>query len=164
MRSLKANSTILPAVISGLCAAIAAYLMIGLITNSKQANISENKMSSGISKCTSESSSDVNKKLAKGYVLAALPVSDLAVLKKKLQKGTKVNVIGVEPKNLTGAANARTILTNIEVFDVPTDSASSIRETDSSLIVLMSIEECERLFGFLAEGTIRVVISAGSAE
>jgi hypothetical protein len=164
LRSFKANTTILPAIISGLCAAIAAYLLIGIISNAKQADNQVNKLYSGISKPASETPSEVNKELAKGYVLAALPVSDLAILKQRFKKGTRVNVIGVEAKSISTTSNTRTILKNIEVLEAPTADTSAFKENDSSLIVLMRIDECERLYDFLSNGTIRVVISAKAAE
>lgn len=164
LASVKENKTVTAAVISGLAAAIAVYLFIVMFVSPEQSetNIQSYERSKQIPQ--GESISNLDQKLKSGYVIAALPVADIGLLKQRIRQGTRINILGGKADNPNNAGAAQTILTNVEVIDLQAADGSALREQDSGLLILLSQQESERLFSLLDSGTARIVISGGLAK
>lgn len=148
------------AVAAGLCAAIAAYLAIGVVSGAGADSYARAQLSGHVKTAVKENQSYL-RDVKDGHVIAALPTNDLMFLKGLIKAGSKINIVGVEstPLSISNSEAGRTLLSDIEVFDVVTRNNGSISEQTQGILVLLTKEESERLFGFMAKGSIRIVIA-----
>lgn len=153
------NRTFVYALVSGLSAAIAALLLITLIPGLRSPSELDLTPNSGSRKIMTAKKSITDIEISKGNAIAALPIESFSLLKGSIKTGTRLNVIGVINSGQPVGLPAQTILTNIMVVALPAAASSSIREADDGVLVSLSQEECERLYGFLSSGTIRVVVA-----
>lgn len=93
-----------------------------------------------------------------GRVFAALVVDDYEILKTFLRKGARINVIQCGTAGGEDIGDAKTILKDVLIAEVPTPARNQSIKSAGILIDITS-EESEQLAAYANSGKLKIVIS-----
>lgn len=154
------NSSIQMAVLAGLAAAVAAYLILtaGVFTKGKTTNIEKNVLSARNGQRQSQGLATGSQVRNETRMLTALRISDYEILRPRLRKGIRVNIICGYGENQNMGPQEKTILENVLVAEVPLSSGSRLSSREQGILIETTKEESERLASIASAEPLRIVI------
>ncbi len=155
--SIWRNSSMQMAVLAALAASIAGYLIFssGAFSNGKP--VAAGKKALIAEKVIQRPAVD-GKPRNEQKMLMALRISDYEILKPRLKKGLRINIIYGEGPSQDNGLRGKTILEDILVAEVPPNSSSRLSSGEQGILIEITKEDGERLAGIAGLEPIRILI------
>jgi hypothetical protein len=154
------NTSLQMAILAGLAVAIATYLILTsgvFATRNISSNAQKSKPKKGRIVEKNEITDGVQTE-KKSRVLMALRISDYEVLKPRLRKGAKINIIYGYGEGRNSNTQVRTFMENVLIVEVPPSSNSRLSAEEQGILIEVSKEESERLASLTTAEPLRIVI------
>jgi hypothetical protein len=154
------NSSWQLAIIAGLAAAIAAYLIlapgvlngvIGKANDGKTTTKKRGEVENHTKRLTGRESGEEK-------MLTALRIADYEILKPRLKKGVRVNIISGYGEAQNAGPQGETILENVLIVEVPLNSSSRLSPREQGVLIEITKEESVRLAAAAGAESLRIMI------